>query len=89
MSKLEFRAKFWFSPKALSAAGNTSAKSFVKAAKEWVVDIDIVKFFDYVNHDIIMSKLAHSISNKKLLKLIRKFLQAGMMQDGLFIAKPL
>ena len=58
--------------------------TLVKEGKEWVVDLDIVKFFDYVNHDIIMSKLAHSISDKKLLKLIRQFLQAGMMHNGLF-----
>lgn len=74
---------FGFRPKRSAQMAIASAKDFVKQGKEWVVDIDISKFFDNVNHDIIMSKLANSISDKKLLKLIRKFLTAGMMLDGL------
>lgn len=78
---------FGFRPKRSAQQAIASAKGFVKQGKEWVVDLDIVRFFDCVNHDILMSKLARSISDKKLLKLIRKFLQAGMMQDGLFSKK--
>ena len=74
---------FGFRPRRSAHQAISSAKDFVKQGKEWVVDIDIAKFFDNVNHDIIMSKLANSISDKSLLKLIRKFLQAGMMHDGL------
>ncbi|WP_272906065.1 reverse transcriptase domain-containing protein, partial [Candidatus Bandiella numerosa] len=54
----------------------------VKSGKSWVVDIDLEAFFDNVNHDILMSMIARSISDKKLLKLIRSFLNAGMMQNG-------
>ena len=51
------------------------------------VDMDIEAFFDNVNHDILMSLIARSISDKKLLKLIRSFLNAGMMQNGLMSKK--
>lgn len=78
---------FGFRPKRSAQQAIASAKRFVKDGKEWVVDLDIAKFFDCANHDIVMSKLARSISDKKLLKLIRKFLQAGMMHNGLFSEK--
>jgi RNA-directed DNA polymerase len=50
-----------------------------------VVDVDLEKFFDRVNHDILMSRLARRIGDKRLLKTIRRFLQAGMMQQGVCI----
>ncbi|HEV2696881.1 MAG TPA: group II intron reverse transcriptase/maturase [Terriglobales bacterium] len=52
-----------------------------------VVDLDLEKFFDRVNHDILMSRLARRIGDKRLLLIIRCFLQAGMMQDGVCIAR--
>ena len=51
--------------------------------------MDIEAFFDNVNHDILMSLIARSISDKKLLKLIRSFLNAGMMQNGLMSKRDL
>jgi retron-type reverse transcriptase len=53
----------------------------------WVVDIDLEKFFDQVNHDVLMSLLAKRIQDKSLLKLIRAFLTCGMMQNGLKIKR--
>jgi retron-type reverse transcriptase len=47
-----------------------------------VVDVDLEKFFDRVNHDVLMSRLARRIKDKRILKLIRRFLQAGIMEDG-------
>ncbi len=59
------------------------ASEYVKEGKIWVVDIDLKSFFDEINHDRLMNRLRKSISDKKLLKLIHRFLQAGLMQGGL------
>jgi len=59
------------------------ASEYVKEGKTWVVDIDLKSFFDEINHDRLMNRLRNSISDKKLLKLIHKFLRAGLMQGGL------
>lgn len=55
--------------------------------REFVVDLDLEKFFDRVNHDILMSRLARRIGDKRLLRLVRRFLQAGLMQDGVCVAR--
>ncbi|MCL2119926.1 MAG: group II intron reverse transcriptase/maturase [Planctomycetaceae bacterium] len=60
-----------------------AAKEFANTGKRWVVDMDLEKFFDRVNHDILMSRIARKIKDKRLLRIIRRYLQAGMMQDGL------
>jgi RNA-directed DNA polymerase len=59
------------------------AQSFVAEGLEWVVDIDLEKFFDRVNHDILMDRVARRISDQRLLRLIRAYLNAGVMEDGL------
>lgn len=58
------------------------AKEYVMEGREIVVDIDLEKFFDNVNHDILMARLARHIEDKRFLKIVRKFLQAGIMQNG-------
>jgi RNA-directed DNA polymerase len=58
------------------------AKGYMKEGYRWVVDMDLEKFFDQVNHDRLMSTLAKRIHDKPLLKLIRNYLQAGVMMDG-------
>jgi RNA-directed DNA polymerase len=58
------------------------AKEHIAAGHRWVVDIDLEKFFDRVNHDILMSRLARRIKDKRILKLIRLYLQAGIMEGG-------
>jgi len=60
-----------------------AAREYVNSGRQWVVDIDLEKFFDRVNHDILMSRIARKVKDKRLLRIIRKYLQAGMMQDGL------
>ena len=59
------------------------AQSYVAEGYEFVVDIDLEKFFDRVNHDILMDRVARRISDKRLLRLIRAYLNAGVMEDGL------
>jgi RNA-directed DNA polymerase len=59
------------------------AREHVAAGHRWVVDMDLEKFFDRVNHDILMSRVARRIKDKRLLSLIRRYLQAGMMEGGL------
>ena len=60
-----------------------AAQAHVAAGHRWVVDIDLEKFFDRVNHDILMARLARKITDKTLLRLIRRYLEAGMMHQGI------
>jgi RNA-directed DNA polymerase len=59
------------------------AQQYIAAGYRWVVDLDLEKFFDRVNHDKLMAKIAERIDDKRLLKLIRAFLRAGVMEGGL------
>jgi len=59
------------------------AQGYIKEGYGVVVDIDLEKFFDRVNHDILMSRIAKRVSDKRMLKLIRAFLNSGMMENGL------
>src|ERR1041385_7330260 len=59
------------------------ARAHVSEGRRWVVDIDLEKFFDRVNHDVLMSRLARRVKDKRILRLIRRYLQAGMMEGGL------
>jgi RNA-directed DNA polymerase len=63
------------------------AREYVREGRRWVVDMDLEKFFDRVNHDILMSRLARRIKDKRVLRLIRRYLQAGMMSEGLATAR--
>jgi RNA-directed DNA polymerase len=59
------------------------AREYVAEGKRWVVDLDIEKFFDRVNHDVLMARVARRIKDKRMLRLIRRYLQAGIMAGGL------
>ena len=64
------------------------ARQYVaQEGREIVVDLDLEKFFDRVNHDILMSRIARRIGDKRLLRIIRRFLQADMMQDGVCVTR--
>jgi len=60
-----------------------AAQKYIAAGYRWCVDLDLEKFFDRVSHDKLMAKIAEGISDKRLLRLIRAFLTAGVMEGGL------
>jgi group II intron reverse transcriptase/maturase len=63
------------------------AQSYIKEGRRWVVDLDLAKFFDRVNHDILMSRVARKVKDGRVLKLIRRYLEAGMMSGGIVSAR--
>jgi len=64
------------------------AKEYICTGNEYVVDIDLEKFFDTVNHDKLLSLMMRDIEDKRVLRLIRKYLQAGALSNGLYSATP-
>jgi RNA-directed DNA polymerase len=59
-----------------------AAQGYLREGKDWVVDMDITKFFDRVNHDILMTRIGRTIRDKRILGLIGKYLRAGVMING-------
>lgn len=59
------------------------AQGYIGSGYSWVVDLDLEKFFDRVNHDVLMSRIEKRVSDKRVLSLIRRFLNAGVMEAGL------
>ena len=73
---------YGFRPKRSAHGAVRKAKGYITEGNRWVVDIDLEKFFDKVNHDRLMGILAKRIEDKRLLKLIRKYLKSGVMING-------
>ena len=59
-----------------------AAQTYAQAGKNWVVDMDITKFFDRVNHDLLMHRIGQTIRDKRMLRLIGRYLRAGVMIEG-------
>jgi RNA-directed DNA polymerase len=74
---------YGFRPRRSAHQAVTAAQQYIAAGYRWVVDLDLEKFFDRVNHDKLMAKIAARVSDKRLLKLIRAYLRAGVMEGGL------
>jgi RNA-directed DNA polymerase len=79
---------FGFRPGRSAHGAILRAQTFLEEGYAWVVDMDLEKFFDRVNHDVLMSRVARRVEDKRLLKLIRAFLNSGVMIDGLTAATP-
>ena len=74
---------YGFRPKRNAQQAVQAARAFIAQGKRWVVDIDLEKFFDRVNHDMLMSRVARRVRDERVLKLIRRCLEAGLMRGGL------
>ena len=76
-------SSYGFRPGRSTHQAVAQAQQYIAAGYGWVVDLDLEKFFDRVNHDKLMGQIAKRIGDKRLLKLIRAFLNAGVMENGL------
>ena len=75
-------SSFGFRPGRHARQAVQQARQYVSEGRRWVVDLDLEKFFDRVNHDILMSRVARSIKDQRVLRLIRRYLEAGTLSGG-------
>jgi RNA-directed DNA polymerase len=80
-------SSFGFRPGRGAHDALAQARGYVAEGRVIVVDVDLEKFFDRVNHDILMARLARRVADKRLLRIVRRFLEAGLMQDGVCVAR--
>lgn len=78
---------YGFRPNRSAHGAVKQARRHVSDGRRWVVDMDLEKFFDRVNHDMLMSRVARKVEDKRVLRLIRRYLQAGVMDDGLVLPR--
>ena len=74
---------YGFRPRRSAHQAVAQAQQYIAQGYGWLIDLDLEKFFDRVNHDKLMGQIARRIEDKRLLKLIRAFLNAGVMENGL------
>jgi group II intron reverse transcriptase/maturase len=78
-------ASFGFRPGRSAHEAVRQARAYVAEGKNWVIDIDIEKFFDRVHHDILMHRIGKTVRDKRVLKLIGRYLRSGIMAEGVVI----
>jgi RNA-directed DNA polymerase len=74
---------FGFRPRRSAHMAVIAAKDYIEEGRRWVVDVDLDSFFDRVNHDALMARVARKVGDKRILKLIRAYLNAGVMVEGI------
>jgi group II intron reverse transcriptase/maturase len=77
---------YGFRPGRCAAAAVRHVQQYAAAGQTWVVDLDIEAFFDHVHHDILMRRITAVIRDKRVLKLIGRYLRSGVMKDGVVVA---
>lgn len=80
-------SSFGFRAKRSAHGALKQAQQYVAEGRSIVVDIDLEKFFDRVNHDMVLARLARHVGDKRLLRIVRRFLEAGMMENGIVIER--
>lgn len=75
-------ASYGFRPGRSAQQAVLRARDHIAAGHRWVVDLDLEKFFDRVNHDVLMSRVERKVKDRRMLRLIRRYLRAGMMEGG-------
>lgn len=78
---------YGFRPRRSAHGAVKAAQTHVQAGYRWVVDIDLESFFDRVNHDVLMARVARRVKDKRLLRVIRRYLQAGVLEGGVISAR--
>lgn len=79
-------SSFGFRPNRGAKNAIKQSETYINQGYRWVVDMDLEKFFDKVNHDILMGKLEKKIKDRRLLKLIRKYLESGVLVNGIKVS---
>jgi group II intron reverse transcriptase/maturase len=80
-------SSYGFRPGRSALQAVAAAKRYVEEGRTWVVDVDLEKFFDRVNHDVLMGKLETRIADRRVLRLIRSYLVAGILADGVVVTR--
>jgi RNA-directed DNA polymerase len=78
---------YGFRPKRRAHQAIERAQSYVQGGRRVVVDVDLAKFFDRANHDIVMERVSRKIADKRVLRLIRRYLEAGVMVSGVVVER--
>ena len=73
---------YGFRPRRSAHQAIQQSQEYIRQGYDWVVDIDLEKFFDRVNHDMLMARVARVVKDKRVLKLIRTYLESGVMVNG-------
>ena len=75
-------SSYGFRPNRSAHQAVLAARSYQHEGKRWVVDMDLASFFDEVNHDVLMSRVGRRVKDRKMLYLIRRYLQSGVLSGG-------